>query len=70
MKPRRQEYPMEAAEILKREVKVLVFDQYGTVVDMQQGLTVAVTPFLKQKGWDGRPHSLSPGGGARTSRTR
>ena len=58
MKPRRQEYPMEAAEILKREVKVLVFDQYGTVVDMQQGLTVAVTPFLKQKGWDGRPHSF------------
>ena len=49
---------MENAEILKREVKVLVFDQYGTVVDMQQGLTEAVTPFLKDKGWDGRPHSF------------
>ena len=49
---------MENAEILKREVRVLVFDQYGTVVDMQQGLTEAVTPFLKEKGWDGRPHSF------------
>ena len=43
-------------EVLKREVKVLMFDQYGTVVDMQQGLIDAVTPFLRQKGWDGEPH--------------
>jgi 2-haloacid dehalogenase len=47
---------MEDPEILKREVRALVFDQYGTVVDMQGGLTEAVTPFLKQKGWDGEPH--------------
>ncbi len=47
---------MEPVEILKREVRALVFDQYGTIVDMQGGLVTAVTPFLKQKGWDGKPH--------------
>lgn len=57
-------------ETLRREIKALVFDQYGTIVDMQKGLTDAVTPFLKQKGWDGKPNSSSPGGAARTSRTR
>jgi 2-haloacid dehalogenase len=61
---------VEATDVLKREIKVLAFDQYGTIVDMQKGLTEAVTPFLKQKGWDSEPNSLSPGGGARTSRTR
>jgi len=45
-------------ELLKREIKVLVFDQYGTVVDKQKGLTEVVTPFLKQKGWEGKPHSF------------
>jgi phosphoglycolate phosphatase-like HAD superfamily hydrolase len=49
---------METADVLKREIKVLAFDQYGTIVDMQQGLTEAVTPFLKQKGWDGKPNSF------------
>ena len=49
---------MERPEILKREIKVLVFDQYGTVVDMQKGLTEAVTPFLKKKGWAGEPNSF------------
>lgn len=49
---------MEIAEQLRRETKVLVFDQYGTVVDMQQGLTDAVTPFLEEKGWRGKPHSF------------
>ena len=38
-------------DILKREVRALVFDQYGTIVDMQAGLTAAVTPFLAAKGW-------------------
>jgi 2-haloacid dehalogenase len=37
---------------------VLSFDLYGTVVDMQQGLTEAVTPFLRQRGWGGRPEAL------------
>ena len=44
---------MERPEILKREIKALVFDQYGTVVDMQSGLAEAAAPFLKAKGWDG-----------------
>ena len=43
-------------DVLKREIKVLMFDLYGTVVDMQQGLADAVTPFLRDKGWDGEPH--------------
>jgi len=49
---------MEHPEILKREIKVLVFDQYGTVVDMQKGLREAVTPFLQQKGWSGDANSF------------
>jgi len=47
---------MENVDALAREIKVLVFDQYGTVVDMQQGLVDAVSIFLKDKGWDGEPH--------------
>ncbi len=39
-----------------RDIEALVFDQYGTIVDMQGGLTEAVTPFLAAKGWDGEPH--------------
>lgn len=45
-------------EELKSTLKVLTFDLYGTVVDMQKGLTEAVTPYLKGKGWDGKPNSL------------
>ena len=47
---------MPDTEILKRETKALVFDQYGTIVDMQKGLTEAAAPFLKDKGWDGEAH--------------
>ena len=47
---------MTGSDILKREIKALVFDQYGTIVDMQKGLTEAAAPFLKGKGWDGEPH--------------
>lgn len=43
-------------EILRRETKVLTFDLYGTVVDMQSCLTEAATPFLEKKGWKGEPH--------------
>ncbi|HSR81618.1 MAG TPA: haloacid dehalogenase type II [Hyphomicrobiaceae bacterium] len=49
---------MESPQILKREIKALAFDQYGTVVDMQKGLTDAVTPFLHRKGWQGSPNSF------------
>jgi hypothetical protein len=30
---------METLEVLRREIKALAFDQYGTIVDMQRGLT-------------------------------
>ena len=46
---------MTDIHILRREVRVLLFDQYGTIVDMQSGLAEAVAPFLKAKGWDGEP---------------
>ncbi|MDA8110390.1 MAG: haloacid dehalogenase type II [Betaproteobacteria bacterium] len=49
---------METSAILKREIKVLVFDQYGTIVDMQKGLTEAVTPFLERKDWRGEANSF------------
>ncbi len=49
---------MEATKVLKREIKAVAFDLYGTVVDMQQGLTEAVTPFLQGKGWDGEANSF------------
>src|ERR687887_417249 len=49
---------MENLEVLRREIKALAFDQYGTIVDMQKGLTEAMTPFLKRKGWDGKPNSF------------
>src|SRR5215475_4613595 len=43
---------------LKDTVKACMFDQYGTLVDMQGGLTKIATPFLKQKGWTGNPNSF------------
>jgi len=36
-----------------RGVATLMFDFYGTVVDMQSGLTEAITPYLQQKAYDG-----------------
>jgi 2-haloacid dehalogenase len=46
------------AKNLGAKIKVCMFDQYGTVVDMQQGLTEMVTPFLAAKGWNGRPDAF------------
>jgi 2-haloacid dehalogenase len=43
---------------IKNNVKACMFDQYGTVVDMQGGLTAIATPFLKEKGWSGDPNSF------------
>jgi len=45
-------------EAIKDNVKVCMFDQYGTVVDMQGGLTAIAAPFLKAKGWRGDPNSF------------
>ena len=49
---------MASAEDLRAKTKVVMFDQYGTVVDMQKGLVTAATPFLKDKGWNGNPNSF------------
>jgi 2-haloacid dehalogenase len=45
-------------ETIKNEVTTCVFDQYGTVVDMQGGLTAIAAPFLKEKGWKGDPNAF------------
>jgi 2-haloacid dehalogenase len=45
-------------EKLRKETRVCMFDLYGTVVDMQGGLTRAVTPYLEKKGWTGEPGRL------------
>ncbi len=45
-------------EAIRQNVKVCMFDQYGTVVDMQGGLTDIATPFLQKKGWKGSPNSF------------
>jgi 2-haloacid dehalogenase len=49
---------MSGVDALKSTVTVCMFDQYGTVVDMQTGLTEAATPFLRRKGWSGNPGSF------------
>lgn len=43
---------------LKSKLKVLTFDLYGTVVDMQGGLVTVATPYLEKKGWTGNPNSF------------
>jgi len=45
-------------EAIRTHVKACMFDQYGTVVDMQGGLTAIAAPFLKKKGWAGNPNSF------------
>ena len=40
----------------RSQIKALVFDQYGTVVDMQNGLTNVARDFLTKKGWEGDPY--------------
>ena len=49
---------MAQADDLRASIKVCMFDQYGTVVDMQTGLTEAAAPFLAAKGWQGDPNSF------------
>ena len=47
-----------AIETIRRDVGICMFDLYGTVVDIQGGLTRAVTPYLEAKGWAGDPSRL------------
>jgi 2-haloacid dehalogenase len=49
---------MTDTEELKRSIKVCMFDQYGTVVDMQTGLWEVAVDFLKAKGWKGNPYEF------------
>jgi len=49
---------MVDAERLKRSIKVCMFDQYGTVVDMQTGLWEVAVDFLKSKRWKGNPYEF------------
>lgn len=49
---------MAGYDSIKNSIKVCMFDQYGTVVDMQGGLTAVATPFLASKGWKGKPDSF------------
>lgn len=49
---------MSSVEELKASIKVCMFDQYGTVVDMQGGLAEIAAPYLKAKGWAGSPNSF------------
>jgi 2-haloacid dehalogenase len=53
-----EESDMSGVDAIKNTVKVCMFDQYGTVVDMQTGLTEVATPYLKAKGWTGDPDSF------------
>ena len=39
-------------------VDTLMFDFYGTVVDMQGGLVRAISPFLEARGYEGNPSSV------------
>jgi 2-haloacid dehalogenase len=44
---------MSLVQTLKSTIKLCMFDQYGTVVDMQGGLRDFAAPFLRTKGWTG-----------------
>jgi 2-haloacid dehalogenase len=43
---------------LKSSITLCMFDQYGTVIDMQTGLHEFATPFLKTKSWPGDPNAF------------
>jgi 2-haloacid dehalogenase len=49
---------MTDIETLRSSISICMFDQYGTVVDMQGGLREVATAFLKAKGWTGDPNAF------------
>jgi 2-haloacid dehalogenase len=49
---------MTDTDRLKSTVKTCMFDQYGTVVDMQSGLAEVAAPYLAAKGWTGDPNAF------------
>ena len=50
---------MARAPLLRHGTKVLIFDLYGTIVDIQAGLTEAVAPYLSEKGIAHAPHRFA-----------
>jgi len=54
----REEPAVNEIETLKQSIEVCMFDQYGTIVDMQGGLVAAATPWLRAKGWTGNPNAF------------
>jgi 2-haloacid dehalogenase len=49
---------MKSIDTLRSSIKLCMFDQYGTVVDMQSGLRDFAAQFLKAKGWSGDPDAF------------
>lgn len=49
---------MADAGTLRGKIKVCMFDQYGTVVDMQTGLWEVAVDYLKAKGWKGNAYEF------------
>src|SRR3989442_5632358 len=49
---------MTKLDELKTTVKLCMYDLYGTIVDMQSGLTAAIRPYLQAKDWRGEPSRL------------
>ena len=49
---------MSKPEDLRDKVKVCMFDQYGTIVDMQTGLWEVAVDFLKAKRWTGNAYAF------------
>ncbi len=45
-------------ESIKERIKICMFDQYGTVVDMQTGLWEVAVDFLKAKRWTGDAYAF------------
>ena len=49
---------MTERDALRQSISICMFDQYGTVVDMQSGLVEVARPFLAGKGWRGDPNAF------------
>lgn len=49
---------MKSSERFEGEVHTLLFDLYGTLVDIQRGLTAAIAPYLRRKDYRERPEAL------------
>ncbi len=49
---------MSGSDGWQAKIKICMFDQYGTVVDMQGGLVKVATPWLKAKGSSVDPNSF------------